>query len=370
MGAAGRSERGAQESSFAASDSDASTRDASTRDASFHGRTAAVLGAFLLLAIAMLALNVCVGSVEVPMGDLARILAEGPSAQGTAASVVWQIRLPRALAAAVAGAALATSGFLLQTFFDNPIASPYILGVSSGAKLAVAVAMILVGGAGRAMGPGELVGAAFLGALATMAFVLAVAQRMRSVPLLIVAGVMVGYLCSAATDFLVAFADDQSIVNLHNWGLGSFSATGWGDVAVMAACVVPGLLGALAMVKPMGAFQLGESHAMSVGVNLRLFRIALIGVASLLAAAVTAFAGPVSFVGVAVPHIARMALGSVRPTRVVPACILGGSAFCLLCDLIARTAFAPVELSVSAVTAVFGAPVVIGLLLRRKGGRR
>lgn len=339
-------------------------------------RAAAVIALLALLAAALLAANVCIGSVHVPPGDLMRVLATGPDGVtsgglgedlSTAGAVIWQIRLPRALFAAVAGASLGVAGFLLQTLFDNPIASPYILGVSSGARLAVASAMVAAAGAGGVLLSWQLVGAAFAGALATMALVLAVARRMSSMPLLIVAGVMIGYLCSAGTDMLVAFADDQSIVNLHNWGLGSFSGTGWSDLATVAAVACPGMLAALAMVKPAGAFQLGEGYAASVGVNVSAFRVALIGVASLLAAAVTAFAGPVSFVGVAVPHIARMALRSGRPARVVPACIFGGAAFCLLSDLVARVAFAPVELNLSAVTAVFGAPIVIWLLLRRQG---
>ena len=184
--------------------------------------------------------------------------------------------------------------------------------------------------------------------------------------MLIVAGVMVGYICSAATNFLIAFADDQSIVNLHNWSLGSFSGSGWDDVAVITVVVIAMSACVFAISKPLSAFQLGEAYAKSVGVNVARFRVVLVLLASMLSACVTAFAGPVSFVGIAVPHLVKSALKSSKPISVIPACFLGGAIFCAGCDLIARTLFSPVELSISAVTAIFGAPVVIALMLKKR----
>ena len=221
--------------------------------------------------------------------------------------------------------------------------------------------VLLAAGASPAM-----VVAAFLGSLITIGFVLLIARRISSMAMLIVAGVMVGYICSAATNFLIAFADDQSIVNLHNWSLGSFSGSSWDDVAVIAVVVITVSACVFAISKPLSAFQLGEAYAKSVGVNVARFRVVLVLLASMLSACVTAFAGPVSFVGIAVPHLVKSALKSSKPIRVIPACFLGGAIFCAGCDLIARTLFSPVELSISAVTAIFGAPVVIALMLKKR----
>ena len=184
--------------------------------------------------------------------------------------------------------------------------------------------------------------------------------------LLMVCGVMVGYVCSAITDLVVTFADDSNIVNLRAWSLGSFSGISWANLRVIAPVVGMGLLGSFLLSKPMSAYQLGEAYAQNLGVNLRIFRRQMILLSSLLSACVTAFAGPVSFVGVAVPHLMRRLLGTARPILMVPACFLGGAVFCIGCDLLARTLFAPTELSIGSVTAVFGAPVVVWMLLSRR----
>ncbi len=320
--------------------------------------------AVLLGLVALFVANLCLGSVGTTPAEVARILADGPGDASTAAQVIWQIRLPRAIEAVLLGGALSLSGFLLQTFFANPIADPFVLGISSGAKLVVAVVMIVVLGAGQVMSPAASVASAFAGSLLTMGLVLLISRRVRSQSMLIVAGVMVGYICSAVTNFLIAFADDQSIVNLDNWSRGSFSGATWSDVALVAACVLAMGAAVFALSKPLGAYQLGEPYAQSVGVNVGALRLLIVAVSSLLSACVAAFAGPVSFVGIAAPHLAKRGVGSSRPLYVTPACLLTGAAFCCGCDLIARTLFSPIELSVSAVTAVFGAPVVIALMLR------
>ncbi|WP_317415558.1 iron ABC transporter permease [Thermophilibacter provencensis] len=323
----------------------------------------------LLGLLALFAANLCLGSVGTSPAEVLGILLSGPGDTSTAAQVIWQIRLPRVIEAALLGGALSLSGFLLQTFFNNPIADPFVLGVSSGAKLVVAVVMIVVLGAGQPMSPAASVGAAFLGSLLTMGFVLLISRRVRSQGMLIVAGVMVGYICSAATNFLVAFADDQAIVNLDNWSRGSFSGATWPDAGIIAVAVVAMAAAVFALSKPLGAYQLGEPYAQSVGVNVLGLRMLIVLVSSLLSACVAAFAGPVSFVGIAAPHLARRGVGSSRPLLVTPACFLTGAVFCCGCDLVARTLFSPVELSVSAVTAVFGAPIVIALMLRGRAGR-
>lgn len=330
------------------------------------------LSAFALLAALLVLLllgNICIGSTPIrPAAVLGILLGHGGNAIWS--SIVWDIRLPRILAAALLGGALSVSGFLLQTFFANPIAGPFVLGISSGAKLTVALTLIVFLQRGLVMSSAAMVGAAFVGALLSMGVILLLSRRIHSMSLLVVGGVMVGYICSAVTDFVVTFADDADIVNLHNWSQGSFSGISWDNVwdmsLLLAALVVPMVL----MAKPIGAYQLGEQYARSMGVNVRKFRVELILLSSLLSACVTAFAGPISFVGIAVPHIMKWMLKTARPQLVLPACFLGGAAFCLLCDLLARTLFAPTELNISSVTAVFGAPVVIGLMASRRRGAR
>ena len=321
---------------------------------------------FSILILALLLLivwNINAGSVHVTPGEIVSILLGGG---GENAVIVRNIRLPRILAAALLGGALALSGFLLQTFFANPIAGPFILGISSGAKLVLSLTLIAFLSRGVALGSLALIAASFCGAMLSMGFVLAVSAKVRRMSLLIICGVMIGYICSAVTDFVITFADDANIINLHHWSLGSFSGISWGNVAVLGAVILLVLLVAFLLSKPIGAYQLGEVYAQNMGVNIKAFRAALILLSSVLSASVTAFAGPISFVGVAVPHLIRSLFKTAKPLIMIPACFLGGAVFCLLCDLIARTAFAPTELSISSVTAVFGAPVVILVMLRRQ----
>ena len=310
-------------------------------------------------------LNLFWGSVSLsPEAVAAALLGRGEDALSV--GIVLQLRLPRAVMVVLLGAALSAAGYLLQTFFANPIAGPFVMGVSSGAKLAVALTMVLFLNRGMLTSSVVLIVAAFVGAMLSMAFVLAVARRVRRMSILVICGVMIGYICSAVTDIVVTFAQDSNIVNLHNWSMGSFSGMTWGNVQAASCVVLPALAASFALSKPMAAYQMGESYARSVGVAVRPFSIALVLLSSLLAACVTAFAGPISFVGIAVPHLVKSLLGSAKPLYVLPGCCLGGGAFCLLCDLIARSLFAPTELSISSVTAVFGAPVVIWILVRRQ----
>lgn len=211
-----------------------------------------------------------------------------------------------------------------------------------------------------------LIGSAFVGAMITTGFVILMAGHVKRTSMLIVSGVMVGYICSAITDFIITFADDSNIVNLHNWSLGSFSGISWNDVGVMTIVTLITFVLVFLMSKPIGAYQLGEAYAQNMGVNIRWFRVSLILLSSILSACVTAFAGPISFVGIAVPHLVKAALKTAKPIVVIPACFLGGAIFCLACDLLARTMFAPMELSISSVTAVFGAPVVLYIMMRKR----
>ena len=321
---------------------------------------------FAFLFVALLGFtfwNIAAGSTAMSLSEVFDGLF---NAQSPHRVIVMDVRMVRILPAILLGGALALSGFLLQTFFANPIAGPFILGISSGAKLVLSVTMIGFLSRGVAVNSVMLIVASFVGAMLSMAFVLAISYKVKRMSMLIICGVMIGYICSAITEFVIRFADDSNIVKLHDWAMGSFASIKWENVAVIAAVVVPALIVTFLMSKPIGAYQLGETYAQNMGVNIRMFRIALILLSGVLPACVTAFAGPISFVGVAVPHLIRRLFKTAQPIVMIPACFLGGAVFCLFCDLIARTAFAPNELSISSVTAVFGAPIVILVMLRRQ----
>lgn len=331
------------------------------------GRQVRIAGAFLLLIMLLLLSliwSACSGSVSVPIMEFLQELRE-PKLRGMAWTIIWEIRLPRALAALILGGALALSGYLLQTFFHNPIAGPFVLGISSGSKLLVALVMVGFLEWNITINSGMLVAAAFAGALLSMLFVLLVARKMEQMAMLIVGGVMIGYICSAITDFVVTFASDADIVNLHNWSRGSFSGMTWENVAVMAGVTFVSAAAVFLLSKPIGAYQMGETYAKSMGVSVAHLRFFMVILSSILSGCVAAFAGPVSFVGIAVPHLIRWLFADTRPLVLIPGCFLGGSVFCLFSDWLARTVFAPTELSISTVTAVFGAPVVIFVMMRK-----
>ena len=328
-------------------------------------RCAVCYAALLLLTLALGAAGLRFGSVKITAQEIISALGGEKS---TAADIIMISRLPRVIAATVLGGALAVSGYLLQTFFANPIAGPFVLGISSGAKLTVALAMIVFLGNGMTLDSAGLIIAAFVGSLLSLGLIIPVSGRAQKNYMLIVCGIMIGYICSAVTEFVVTFADDSNIVNLHNWSLGSFSGMSWENVRTMVLVCGAALVLAFFLSKPIRAYQLGEVYAQNMGVHLRAFRTALILLSSVLSACVTAFAGPISFVGIAVPHLMKSLFGTAEPLILIPASFLGGGAFCLLCDLIARTAFAPTEVSISSVTAVFGAPIVIYMMIHRKAG--
>lgn len=330
-----------------------------------HNRTLRVITAFLLLTagiILFLILNVCIGTVSIPFKD---ILSSIRGQEVLNARILWDIRMPRTLAALILGGALALAGYLLQTFFHNPIAGPFVLGISSGAKMMVALFMVFFMGRSIRVTSFTMILAAFLGAMICMGFVLLMARRVNRMSMLVVSGVMIGYICSAITEFVVTFAEDAEIVNLHNWSRGSFSGMNWNQVRVMSVVVFLTCICIFLLAKPLSAYQMGEGYAQNMGVNVRLLRIALVVLSSVLSACIVAFAGPISFVGIAVPHLVKQLLGTTKSILMIPACFLGGGVFCLFCDLLARMVLAPTELSISTVTAIFGVPVVLWVLVRR-----
>ena len=308
--------------------------------------------ALIALLLILSGVSIAAGSISIPAGDIFKVLAGG-QADSTYAQIITGIRIPRVLAAIFLGGALSLSGYLLQTFFANPIAGPFVLGISQGAKLVVALTLILTLRHGFTPGSPGLILAAFMGSLISTGFILLISRRTRKMSLLVICGIMIGYICSAVTDFVITFANDSDIVNLHSWSF-------------FVPIVTIALLLAFLLSKPISAYLLGETSAASMGVDIPRFRLRLILLSSLLSACVTAFAGPVSFVGIAVPHLIKKLFGTAKPLVIIPAAFLGGALFCLLCDLIARTLFMPTELSISTVTAFFGAPVVIAIMLGRQ----
>ena len=352
---------------------------------------------FVIMVIALavllcwgLLLNVNSGSVQIPAGDvfrmvfkaigyrIANLFTGGKYADALEAvisgdgnsKIIFSIRIPRMLMAAILGGALAVAGFLIQTFFRNPIAGPFVLGISSGAKLLVGLVMIFGAGVGLKVTSLHMILAAFVGSLAIVGVILLFSQRVNNMSMLLVIGIMMGYICTAVTDFAITFADEANIVSLHNWSKGSFIGASWSGVETAFWICLCGMILAWLLSKPIGAYALGEGYAQSIGINIKLFRAILIVLSSFLSACVTAFAGPISFVGIAVPHITRSLLKTSKPILVIPVAYLCGSVFCVYCDLIARIAFSPREMAISTVTSVFGAPVVIYMMLkRRKAGQ-
>ena len=324
---------------------------------------------FLALAVlfcASVVWNINTGSVDISLKDIVRIIFLKDGSDPSGYNIIWKIRLPRLLTAAVLGGALSLSGFLLQTFFRNPIAGPFVLGISSGAKMFLAVVTIALAGHFTSMPISLTVVSAFLGSMLSMLVVLAFSGKIRDMSMLLVIGIMISYICSAVTDFLINFAKESDIVNLTHWSMGNFSGAGWANLKVAAAIIFPTFIAVFFLSKPMSAYALGEGYAQSLGVNIRLFRTLLILFSSILSACVTAFAGPISFVGIAVPHICRITLKTQKPLVMIPATFLCGSVFCMICDLIARTMFAPTELSIGTVTSAIGAPIVIWLMISRR----
>ncbi len=323
------------------------------------------LATFIILAvlvIAFLILNICIGTVQISLSQAWAAISDRSNKLGR---IIMDIRMPRTLAAFILGGALALAGYLLQTFFHNPIAGPFVLGISSGAKMVVALVMVFLLGNSVKVSSAAMILAAFIGAMISMGFVLLMSKRVNNMSMLVVSGVMIGYICSAVTELVVTFADDADIVNLHNWSRGSFSGMTWSNVAAMSVVTTITVILVFMLSKPLGAYQMGETYAKNMGVNVRSLRIAMVILSSILSACIVAFAGPISFVGIAVPHIVKSMLKSTKPILMIPACFLGGSVFCLFCDLLARMLFAPTELSISTVTAVFGAPVVLWVMVKR-----
>lgn len=335
-------------------------------------RTAAAVTALVALVVAATVLAVSVGSVTIPFDATVRYLFTGDAGTGRWTTLIEDIRLPRVVTAACAGAALAVAGLLMQTLFANPLADPYILGVSSGASLGVALVVLGSGtGAGvfaAVAGTGRLgiAAAAAVGALVVLLVVLAISRWVQSVATLLIVGVMVGSVTSAVVSLLVAFSQPAQMQQFILWSLGSYAGASWSDLRVLVPVVLVGLVLAATLVRPLNAMLLGEDYANSMGVHLLRTRAVAITASALLAGVVTAFCGPIAFLGIAVPHLARLTLRTSDHRLLLPGAILMGAAVSLLCSVVAQLPGRDGVLPLNVVTALVGAPVVILVLLRSR----
>ncbi|MDR1658372.1 MAG: iron ABC transporter permease [Deltaproteobacteria bacterium] len=330
-----------------------------------YSRRVTVFWLLAVLTAVLMILNLTIGSISYPAAEVFKTLLN-PSETGDLGFIVWKIRLPRTLATVMGGAFLAASGLLLQVYFRNPIVGPFILGISSGATLTVSLVMLTgIGFRLTYATPFLTTLAGCAGAYAVMVVVVAIAAKVRGGATLLVVGLMMGYVCTSVTSILTALAEKEKIKGFVLWGMGSFSGFKWIEIGIMFFVGGALVLAVFILAKPLNAFLLGEDYAASMGVNIRRFRIFILLASSSLAGLVTAMAGPVAFIGLAVPHMARLSFGTSDNRVLVPGSCLLGAAVTSLCDLIARMWLNPVELPISAITAFFGAPIVIGLLLKR-----
>lgn len=324
-----------------------------------------------LVSLVLFALNVALGSVSIPLGDVVRILLGDDSVKPSWQFIILESRLPQAITATLCGAALAVSGLMLQTAFRNPLAGPSVFGINSGAGLGVALVMLFLGG-GLSVGSLQLSGfaaillAAFIGAMAVMAVIFFFSTLVRNSVMLLIIGIMIGYISNSAISLLNFFATDEGVKSYMVWGMGSFGGVSMSNMPVFVTVTLAGLVGAMLLIKPLNALMLGDSYAENLGVNIIRTRNWLLIVTGVLTAVTTAFCGPVAFIGLAVPHIARLLLTTDNHRQLLPATLLCGAVVALLCNLIC---FLPGEggvIPLNAVTPLIGAPVIIYVIARKR----
>lgn len=323
-----------------------------------------------LVIILLFVLNLVMGSVSIPLGDTVSILLGDHDVKPSWQFIIMQSRLPQALTAILCGSALAASGLMLQTAFRNPLAGPSVFGINSGAGLGVALVMLFLGGSISA-GSVNLTGfvavlvAAFLGAMAVMAIIFFFSTIVRSHVMLLIIGIMIGYIANSAISLFNFFATDEGVKSYLVWGLGSFGGVPMRIMPWFALITIIGLIGSLLLIKPLNALMLGDHYAENLGVHIIRTRNWLLIITGLLTAVTTAFCGPVAFIGLAVPHIARLLLKTDNHRSLLPATMLMGAAIALLCNLIS---FLPGEngiIPLNAITPLIGAPVIIYVILKK-----
>ena len=324
-----------------------------------------------VLIVVLFALNLLLGSVSIPAGDVVHILLGDSAEKASWQFIILQSRLPQALTALFCGAALAVSGLLLQTAFRNPLAGPSVFGINSGAGLGVALVMLFLGG-GLSVGSLQFSGfvailvAAFMGAMTVMMVIFFFSVLVRNSVMLLIIGIMIGYISNSAISLLNFFATDEGVKSYMVWGMGSFGGVSMSNMPVFASVTLAGILGALLLIKPLNALMLGDQYAENLGVNIIRVRNWLLVVTGLLTAITTAFCGPVAFIGLAVPHMARLLLTTDNHRQLLPATLLCGAAVALLCNLVCCLPGEGGVIPLNAVTPLVGAPVIIYVILKGK----
>ena len=331
-------------------------------------RSTITLIALSLLVIVLLPLNLVFGSIDIPFGEVVKAIFGGEVSKATWETIVIETRLPMALTATLAGAALAVAGLLLQTTFDNPLAGPSILGVSTGSSLGVAIVMLAMGGVvSEAISSylGILLGA-IVGAAVVMFVLLFFSSIVKSTTMLLIIGIMVGYLTSSAISLLNFFSTQEGVHSFVIWGMGNFSGVTLDRLPMFSILILISLLLSFMLVKPLNALLLGARYAENLGVSIKATRNKLLLLSGILTAVVTAFCGPVGFLGLVVPHIARLALRSSNHTVLLPATALAGAVIALLCNLISVLPASWGVIPINAITPVIGVPIIIYIIINRK----
>lgn len=312
--------------------------------------------------IVLLMLNLFVGSTRVPIADVVRILTGGSSGNDIYDYIILQSRLPQCLTALFCGAALAVSGLMLQTAFRNPLAGPDILGINTGASLGVAIVMLLFGGSVHL----SIIAAAFVGSIAVMGLILFFSKYVKSNVMLLIVGIMISYIASSAISLLNYFSTDEGVQSYVVWGMGNFSGVSLTQMPMFASLILLGLIGAVALIKPLNLLLLGEQYAENLGVNILRTRNLLLIATGILTAVTTSFCGPISFIGLAVPHIARLILRRDNHRILLPTTLLCGASIALLCNLICSLPGKDGLIPLSAVTPFIGAPIIIYIIIKNK----
>lgn len=337
-----------------------------------------IVPSMFLLIVILFAVNLFVGAVDIPAVDVMSIIFGSDGAAGADSHIpaswryiILQNRLPQALTAMLCGSSLAVSGLMLQTAFRNPLAGPSIFGINSGASLGVALVMLLLGGS-ITTGTFSLTGfvailvAAFIGAMAVMALIMLFSTLVKSNIMLLIIGIMIGYITSSAISLLNFFATEEGVQSYMIWGLGNFGGVTMQQMPAFASVTIFGLIASLLLVKPLNALLLGDQYAENLGINIKRVRNSLLFVTGILTAISTAFCGPVAFIGLAVPHIARMILGTENHRRLLPVTLLCGAATALLCNIACVLPGSRGIIPLNAVTPIMGAPVIIYVLLKQR----
>jgi iron complex transport system permease protein len=321
--------------------------------------------------VALFLINISLGSISIPVKEVFNSLTGGVSSKETWEYIIINYRLPKAIAAILTGMGLAISGLLMQTLFRNPLAGPYVLGLSSGASLGVA--MVILGSAFLPvflstflLSSYGIVIASSLGSFLVLLAVLVVSQQLRDTMAILIVGLMFGSLTSAIVGTLTYFSTAEQLQKFTFWSMGNLGNLSWTSISILSICVSIGLLLSLFSIKPLNALLLGENYAKSLGLNYNKARLIIIFATSILAGSITAFAGPIAFVGLAVPHIAKLVFQTSNHTILFWSTLLFGASIMLICDSISQLPGSDITLPINAVTSIFGAPIVIWLLIRKR----